>query len=128
MYLVRPWLFSYVRLPSLYQVLDFFLLNCTISLIFSSLQVNASLKASSWMKDLFLSCFLGGCMASWKPPMVVGACGLDVLFNRSGKRDSKRSHRWAIALQPCPCDPTSDRPTVQKVSQHPKAAFSLGAQ
>lgn len=56
-YLVRPWPVSSSRLPSLYQAIDLFLLNCSVSLLFLITSSKYLIKSIFRMKDLFHSCF-----------------------------------------------------------------------
>lgn len=103
-YLVRPRPVSSSSLQSLYQAVDFFVLNCSVSLLSLITSSKYLIKSIFRMKDLFHSCF------TERVPGIRGAIGgawslcLDMYFSadqesetRSGSRGgllSKRFTAW----------------------------------
>ena len=108
-YLVRPRPVSSSQLPSIYQAVDFFLLNCSATLLFLITSSKYLTKIIFRMKDLF---HREGAWHTRCPRWCLELVAWHVHFSRSGKRDSEWKQRWALTRKLCPCGPISDRPLV----------------
>lgn len=95
-YLVRPRPVSSSRLPSLCQAVDFFLLNCSVSLLFLITSSKYLIKIIFRMKDLFHSCF------TERVPGIRGALAgawslwLDMYISAGQERETQSGSRGGL--------------------------------